>query len=436
MYSLDVKYSNLSFNKILQEEMHHFGETTVSLSKKLGLPYFTVKRWQEGSSFPSYPLLKSLKKCLGLCRGDIELAGIITASRLFLGLDTLAIEEQLNLPRGVLFCWEHSITVPTSEMFFELKKIFKYIENPMLWVCFNRVVQGLSRTELANKLGTIEVSVRSWESNERKFSSRSLLKLQRVFNNRQKDFAVGQIWDNIEKRLYSEEDNLRIERPRTTLFMLMSVDGKISTGAYSDLDFDKDLPRINGIREGLKQYYAIEQTTDLWSINSGKTLNKIGVNKKENPVKTEVNFVVIDNNNLTEQGIKYMCDKSKRFILFTTNAEHPAFKLQYSNMEVFLSEHLNLTELLITLRRNYGCEGVTIQTGGTLNALFLRNKLIDYIDVVAAPVLVGGHNTPTLIDGNSIASDKALNDLGVLQLISCDVLEKSYLRLKYKVINK
>ena len=33
-----------------------------------------------------------------------------------------------------------------------------------------------------------------------------------------------------------------MDRPITTLFMLMSVDGKISTGASDDLDVDKDFP--------------------------------------------------------------------------------------------------------------------------------------------------------------------------------------------------
>ena len=33
-----------------------------------------------------------------------------------------------------------------------------------------------------------------------------------------------------------------MDRPITTLFMLMSADGKISTGASDDLDFDRDLP--------------------------------------------------------------------------------------------------------------------------------------------------------------------------------------------------
>ena len=53
-----------------------------------------------------------------------------------------------------------------------------------------------------------------------------------------------------------QEDNM--DRPVTTLFMLMSVDGKISTGATDDLDVDKDFPKIAGLNEGLHQYYDVQ----------------------------------------------------------------------------------------------------------------------------------------------------------------------------------
>lgn len=52
-----------------------------------------------------------------------------------------------------------------------------------------------------------------------------------------------------------------MNRPITTLFMLMSVDGKISTGAADELDVDKDFPQIAAGSEGLQQYYEIERTT-------------------------------------------------------------------------------------------------------------------------------------------------------------------------------
>lgn len=39
-----------------------------------------------------------------------------------------------------------------------------------------------------------------------------------------------------------------MDRPITTLFMLTSVDGKISPGATDALDVDKDFPNIAGLR--------------------------------------------------------------------------------------------------------------------------------------------------------------------------------------------
>lgn len=223
-------------------------------------------------------------------------------------------------------------------------------------------------------------------------------------------------------------------RPVTTLFMLTSVDGKISTGGTDELDFDKDFPHITGIREGLRQYYEIEQTTDLWSLNSGRVQAKIGVNESPLPSKTPVSFVLIDNHHLTKHGVEYFCALSKQFVLATSNPGHPAFDSKAENLHIVYQETLDLSALLETLKRDFGCERLTIQTGGTLNGLFLREKLLDYVDLVVAPVLVGGKDTATLIDGESLQNVEELSRLGVLELERAEPLDGSYLRLKYRVI--
>lgn len=225
-----------------------------------------------------------------------------------------------------------------------------------------------------------------------------------------------------------------MDRPITTLFMLMSVDGKISTGASDLLDVDRDFPIIEGLKEGLHQYYEIEQTTDLWSLNTGRVQAKLGVNEKAMPLKTPVSFVLIDNSHLDEHGIKYFCELSKKFVLITANRNHPAFNVEADNMGIILQEELSLERALSELKDNYGCERITIQSGGTINGLFLRNKLFDYVDIVVAPVLVGGKTTSTLIDGESITDRKDLDKLGVLRLVDCEKLEDSYIRLKYEVV--
>ena len=95
---------------------------------------------------------------------------------------------------------------------------------------------------------------------------------------------------------------------------------------------------------------------------------------------------------------------------------------------------LDLNQVLEILKQDFGCERLTIQSGGTLNSLFLRNNLFDYIDIVVAPLLVGGKRTPTIIDGESLTKKGQLKDLSALKLIDCQILKNSYLRLRYEVI--
>ena len=224
-----------------------------------------------------------------------------------------------------------------------------------------------------------------------------------------------------------------MKRPFTTLFMLMSMDGKISTGATDKLDVDKDFPKISGLKEGLSQYYEIEQTTDLWSFNTGRVQAKMGVNEKPLPAKTPVSFVILDNTHLNENGIKYFCAKSKEFVLLTSNKNHPAFNVKEDNLHIFCKENFSLKEALEYLY-SLGCERLTVQSGGTVNSLFLREKLFDAVDIVVAPVLIGGKDTATLIDGKSLMSEEELSLLGVLKLTDCTVLKDSYLRLRYEVV--
>ena len=225
-----------------------------------------------------------------------------------------------------------------------------------------------------------------------------------------------------------------MDRPITTLFMLMSVDGKISTGSTDEMDVDLDFPKIPGVREGLHQYYEIEQTTDLWSLNTGRVQAKMGVNEKEMPDKTPVSFVLLDNHHLTDHGVRYFCAKAKQAVVITSNPAHPAFHVDADNLHIICQERPSLRAALERLKKECGCERLTGQSGGTVNSLFLREKLLDYVDIVVAPVLIGGKDTPTLIDGRSLVSNTEITELGGLKLLECTALQDSYIRLRYKVL--
>ena len=221
--------------------------------------------------------------------------------------------------------------------------------------------------------------------------------------------------------------------------MLESLDGKISSGSSDNLDADKDFYRIDGVKEGLHQYYELEQETDIFSLNTGRVMAKIGVNeKKEYHEKIDaVTFVIIDNKpHLNENGIDYLCNWVGKLLLVTTNKNHIAYSLQYKydNLEILYYDTLDLKVLLEDLYSKYNAVRLTIQSGGTLNGMFVRNKLIDFVNIVIAPIIVGGKNVATLVDGESITDESELNKLLPLQLLECNKLEHSYIELKYKVL--
>ncbi len=228
-------------------------------------------------------------------------------------------------------------------------------------------------------------------------------------------------------------------RPKTTLYMLMSLDGKISTGATNKLDFDKDLPRIKGVKEGLKQYYDIEKTTDAVSLNTGKVMKKIGVNTSKNPIRNLkfVRFVLIDNKpHLNKNGIINLTNNLQALYIITTNKNHPAKKLKIDNLETFYyPKKIDFKKAFARLGVEFAVKKMTIQSGGTLNTTLIRDGLIDRVSIVMAPCLVGGKDTSTLMDGKSLASLKELKHIKSLKLQKVEKLNNSYLHLIYNVLN-
>lgn len=231
------------------------------------------------------------------------------------------------------------------------------------------------------------------------------------------------------------------DRAETTLFLLESLDGKISTGDNDLLDVDLDFKRINGVKEGLHQYYDIEKTTDPFSFNTGRVMAKIGVNTRtKKPIKMGCSFIILDNQpHLDEKGVEYLAKWVKVLYLVTNNKEHPAFKLKskFNNIVIiYYEETVDLYDLLCKMKSEYGAEKITIQSGGTINSSWIREDLIDHVSIVVAPCLIGGKNTQSLISGESLHNEEDLKKIKALKLIKCETLESSYIHLAYDIIQE
>ena len=122
---------------------------------------------------------------------------------------------------------------------------------------------------------------------------------------------------------------------------------------------DKDWKEIDGIKEGLYQYYDIEKTTDLFSLNTGKVMAKIGANENiMMPNKTDVTFIIIDNKpHLTENGIKYLdliySDMIEALHQKPDEIDIEAIRLYMDNIwRVFNRTVFRVTEIKNSLQKN------------------------------------------------------------------------------------
>lgn len=243
-------------------------------------------------------------------------------------------------------------------------------------------------------------------------------------------------------RDHVDELDKNAPRVETTLFLLMSVDGKITSGETDDLDSDQDWKRIKGVKEGLHQYYQLEQSIALNSLSTGRVMAKIGVNSRtQAPEKDErLTFFIIDRKpHLNASGVRYLARWVGQLYIVTNHPSHPAFSAApaHDNVEVlFYPQEVNLADLFSRMRHQYGIERLTIESGGTLNSVLVRQGLVDHILVVVAPLLVGGRATSSLMDGRAFQTEEELTGLKALKLVRCRALEHSYLRLEYDVIHE
>lgn len=216
----------------------------------------------------------------------------------------------------------------------------------------------------------------------------------------------------------------------------MSLDGKISTGDNDTMDVDKDLPTLEHIKDGLHQYYEQEKTTDLYSFNTGRVFAKIGLNEKKGLLDfVPVYFVLADNKpHLTQEAIEHLLKKCKGVILLTTNKQHPAAGIDSKNLTIHqYDDAIDFADAFAKLKAT-GAEAMTIQSGGTLNATLMRAGLIDHVRVVVAPAVIGGKDTATLVDGESLHDASELSSIKALTFRGCDILDDSYIQLRYDVI--
>jgi len=180
----------------------------------------------------------------------------------------------------------------------------------------------------------------------------------------------------------------------------MTLDGKLAT-----INNDS---RISG-PEDLKRVHLLRREVDGIMVGIGTVLKdnpKLTVHKiKNDPPKNPVR-IVVDSKLRIPLNARVLNNESKTIIATTSNkSQEKRDKIKELNklenievIETTGSNEVNLRELMERLYKK-GIKSILLEGGGTLNWSMFKEGLVDKVRVYIAPMIFGGREAPTYVDG-------------------------------------
>lgn len=184
-----------------------------------------------------------------------------------------------------------------------------------------------------------------------------------------------------------------MKKPYVILSAAMSVDGKIATrGGDSAFSDKEDWKRVHKLRS---QVDAIMVGVNTILRDDSKLTSKEG----KSPIR-----VVVDSKARTPPNARVITVKPEveTIIAVTSKAsQERTSNLQNSGAKILLcgnGEHVDL-EMLMEKLYDLGVRNLMLEGGGNLNWGMLSKGLVDEIRIAISPVIVGGTEAITLVEG-------------------------------------
>lgn len=185
------------------------------------------------------------------------------------------------------------------------------------------------------------------------------------------------------------------EKPYVILNAAMTLDGKIATKTRdSEISSLEDWDRV----------YRLRSEVDALMIGINTLLTDNPKISLKYPRKKPLIKVVVDSLARTPENAKILQNKDGSIIVIavTENASKDKVeKLRKAGAEIIFAgsgKKVDLKHLLRSLW-NMGVRSIMVEGGGTLNWSLISEGLVDEVRVSIAPIIVGGKDSLTLVEG-------------------------------------
>ena len=206
------------------------------------------------------------------------------------------------------------------------------------------------------------------------------------------------------------------DRPYCILNAAMSIDGKIATITGDiELSSKEDWIRVHKLRTEVDGILVGINTI----IKDDPKLRIKYFNRKSG----KLNRIVVDSKlkiPLTSKILRYKLNKYPTIIATTENALHSKVEqiknLDLNNINIIICGKEKQVDLKIMSKKlkRLGINKILLEGGGTLNFSMLKNQLVDELRLAISPIIIGGSNAISLVEGNGF---EKISECVKLQLI-------------------
>ncbi|AFZ52113.1 RibD family protein [Dactylococcopsis salina] len=220
-----------------------------------------------------------------------------------------------------------------------------------------------------------------------------------------------------------------MNRPHTTVVLALSADGKIADVARKAAEFSSSIDRAHLERQVAEADAILFGAGTLRAHGSAMSLRNsdlIAARNQQQKPDQPLQIVCTRSGNIPTE-IRFFQQKIPRWLLTTKQGakqwENQNLKSTSRFDEIITFETANQEidwEKTLSELKNKGIENLAVLGGGELVAALFQQQLLDELWLTICPVLLGGKNAPTAIEGIGVSAENAQQ----LKLLSVETIDQ------------